>query len=477
MTNLIDTAWFPRWFDPPKAPPHVLTVTRGQDFVNLSFPVLGPTELERACTGLREARRYLAERPVRAIAETLDSAAAIWLDAERPERRAAIHAISVVTGFSPAMVAHAIDLEQRSSRLPDLLGVLDRELGDHRVIDHFVKVRGRSSLRTTVVGPALIGGVFSANIPALPHLTVLRAFLVKAACLGRVSRGEPVFLAAYARTLAALDPDLADCLFVTWWPPEDLATEAVFLAGIDHLVAYGGDAALSAIARRAPQGLPATWHGHRLGFAFVGKPALEPGPAFDALVRGLAYDFSVFDQHACLAPQALYVEEGGTVTPDALARALSTALIVLAHELPQRHAAPADLAKRRSAYETVRLRQALGEPIRGVSPDWRESPHLEPWVAMTPGQNLKPTPNDRTAWVVPVGSLGDAIALLPSSGVLQCAAVAGITDVDRLTLARSGVTRLCAPGLMGLPSMWWAHDGQPCLSRLVRFCDEEMAPP
>ncbi|MBT9557502.1 MAG: hypothetical protein IV100_15785 [Myxococcales bacterium] len=477
MTDLIDTAWFPRWFTPPSSPPHIVPVTRGQDRVDLAFPTLGPVDLERACAGLRDAQRYLAGRPVRAIAETLDAAAAIWLDAMRPERIAAIHAISVVTGFSPAMVGHAIDLEQRSSRLPDLLGVLDRELGDHRALDGFVPVRGRESLRTTAVGPALVGGIFSANIPALPHLTVLRAFLVKSACLGRVSRGEPIFLAAYARTLAALDPDLADCLFVTWWPPDDHATEAAFLNGVDHLIAYGGDVALAAIEGRAPPGLPATWHGHRLGFAFIGKAALEPGPALDALVRGLAYDVTVFDQHACLAPQALYIETGGTVSPEALAVALSAALLDAARTLPVRHASASDLAQRRSVYETYRLRAALGEPIRDISPEWVASPQPPPWVALLSAEALRPTPGDRTAWVVPVDGLDDAIARLPPSGVLQCAAVAGLSDDDRLRLARRGVTRLCPPGLMGLPSMWWAHDGQPCVSRLVRLCDEETSAP
>jgi hypothetical protein len=41
-------------------------------------------------------------------------------------------------------------------------------------------------------------------------------------------------------------------------------------------------------------------------------------------------------------------------------------------------------------------------------------------------------------------------------------------------LARIGARRISEPGHMAEPSLIWRHDGEACLSRLVRFCDIEL---
>ena len=65
------------------------------------------------------------------------------------------------------------------------------------------------------------------------------------------------------------------------------------------LIAYGGDAALSVISAGLSTEFE-VWHGHRMGFA-VGEQCSSNG--LDDLAEKIAYDFSVFDQHACLAPK------------------------------------------------------------------------------------------------------------------------------------------------------------------------------
>ena len=110
---------------------------------------------------------------------------------------------------------------------------LDRELGSRQALDGFVST---AKGRATATGPEVIGGIFSANIPALPHLTVMRSFLVKSACLGRVSRGEPLYLPLYAQSLAEIDPELSECLAVIHYDRDDDALADAFLGGIDHVI-------------------------------------------------------------------------------------------------------------------------------------------------------------------------------------------------------------------------------------------------
>ena len=344
---------------------------------------------------------------------------------------------------------------------------LDRELGSRQALDGFVSTaKGRS----TATGPEVIGGIFSANIPALPHLTVMRSFLVKSACLGRVSRGEPLYLPLYAQSLAEIDPELSECLAVIHYDRDDDALADAFLGGIDHVIAYGGDAALSQIKTRLPYGVRGTWHGHRMGFAWIGREAMSAS-GVDGLAEKVAYDFSVFDQHACLAPQAVYVEEGGDVSPVEFAKRLAVAMDAQSRALPPRNLLAEEAPALRSELELVRMEAAMGDAVLLAD-------SLQSAVVVRPLEQLRPGPLDRFVTVVPVTCSEDVFAQLrPVRQYLQCAAVAGIGDADRLELARMGVTRLCPPGAMGTPSMVWAHDGRWCLSDLVHWCDEETIPP
>ncbi|MFT5432460.1 MAG: hypothetical protein ACI9OJ_003159, partial [Myxococcota bacterium] len=351
----------------------------------------------------------------------------------------------------------------------DMEAALTRELGDFRALDGFVPMpKGR----TRAFGPGVIGGLFSANIPALPHLTVMRSFLVKAACFGRVSRGEPVYLPLYARSIASLDEDLASCLAVVHWDSARHDVEAAFTRGIDHLIAYGSDRTLSEIRSRARPGLSATWHGHRMGFAAVGRPAMS-GDLAD-LGRSLAYDFTVFDQHACLAPQACFVETGGDKTVLQLAKAIESGMTYWLKELPARRLTTQEAAPLRSAVDMTLMREAMGEEVTVVSPPKR----LQGVVVVEHPDAFQPTPLDRFVRLIPVQSTKEIFQYLqPVREFLQCAAIIGFDDPFRLELARLGTTRLCPPGATGTPSMVWAHDGNRCIADLVRWCDEETVLP
>jgi hypothetical protein len=418
-----------------------------------------------------QQERVLQKRSVIEIVETLDRVAELWLDEQYPWRQRACDAISVVSGFSREMVGHAIELEQLSSRRNDMISALTRELGDHQALDHFITTPKGSSM---AVGPGLIGGIFSANIPALPHLTVMRSFLVKSACLGRVSKNEPVYLSLYAESLAQVDEELASCLAVLHWEHNDQSVESAFLNAIDHLIAYGSDRSLALLKERCPPRLTATWHGHRMGFAYIPKAALSG--SVDALAEQIAYDFSLFEQHACLSPQACFVEEGGEVTPKQFAQSLARAMDKWLERLPARQLAPEEAALLRQQHDAILMAQTLGKrPGEYITPPTR----LQGAVVLEPAGPFEPCPLDRFARVIAIAGPAQLLELLePCSHYLQCAAVAEPTDSAVLSaLARLGVTRLCPPGRMGTPSMVWAHDGRSCLAELLRWCDYETLPP
>ena len=444
--------------------------------MEVAFDRLSLDALDCVIGFLRQRQRaVLARRPLYDIVEVLDHAAALWLDPAYPPRREAIAEISFITGFSPEMVAHAIDEEQASSRAQHLVDALCSELGSPRFLDGF-SPNPRTGGLSRAHGPGLVGAVFSANIPALPHLEIVRSFLVKSACLGRVSAGEPLFLRRYAETLEAIDPALASCLAIVYWERGDDESERRFLDGIDYLVAYGGDAQIARLMAARPPALDATWHGHRLGFTYVMREALADGQDLRTLARSIAYDFTIFDGFACLCPQVVLVEDGGATSPSSFARLCAEEMARWARELPPRRLDLAAASRRQNLVQLCMMNDAIevvAAPLDGA--------YLVTLEAM---DRFEPTGGDSYLRMVPVSGRADLERLIGSvpRRHLQCAAIAAGRAAARHhelreLLASWGCTRIVPPGIMGRPSMMWHHDGTACLGRMVTWCDQELVAP
>lgn len=449
---------------------------RDDQHLEVVFERLSPEALHEVVGFLRRRRReVLARRSVREIVDLLDRAAARWLDPSYPPRQDTIAEIAFMTGFSPQMVAHAIDEEQVSSRGPHLLEALRSELGDPEFLDGFRPNRRLGGF-SRASGPELVGAIFSSNIPALPHLEIMRSLLLKAACVGRVSAGEPIFLRRYVETLAELDPEIASCLAVVYWERGDDVSEAAFLGSIDYLVAYGGDAQMSRLLAMRPASLEATWHGHRLGFIYVTREALAPEQDVRKLARSVSYDFTIFDGYACLCPQVCLVEEGGAMSPAEFARVCAEEMARFCPDLPPRALDLAE-ASRKHTFRQLCLMNGAADVI--AAPE--DCSFL---VLLEAIERFEPTCGERFVRIAPVRGAPDLERLLDSLSRhhLQCAAIAAGDATSRHhelrdMLAARGVTRIVPPGIMGRPSMMWHHDGVACLGRMVTWCDHEVMVP
>ena len=446
---------------------------------DVSFDLLAPEALRKVVSFLRDrCEAVLRKRSVTEIVDMLDSAAELWLDPAYAPRQKAVGLISDITGFSPEMVEHAIDEEQTSSRGPHLLQALTNELGDPAFLDGFQR-NDRLGGFSHALGPGLVGAIFSSNIPALPHLEVMRAFLTKSACLGRVSAGEPVFLTMYAETLYELDPELASCMAVIYWERGDDERELIFLNEIDHLVAYGGDEQMSRLLKLKPPALETTLHGHGVGFTYISRDALNRQNLAD-LARDVSYDFTIFDGHACLCPQLCMVETGGEVSPREFALACAREMGRWAKHLPPRRFDLSEAAAKYRMRELYLMRESPADDLEVIA-----APEDHSYLIVVERlEQFEPSPLDRFFRIAPIDGFADVERLIsPLKEYLQCAAVGlgseetGESQLLRRRLASWGVSRMVPPGIMGRPSMMWHHDGAPCLGKMVRWCDIELTPP
>lgn len=420
--------------------------------------------------GLERAQRALAVTPIATIIAAIDEVSRRWSDRNFGLRQRAVASVVQATGFSSEAVERSFDVELRNYRAQSLIRTLQRELGDPAVLDGFVPDRLLDG-HTYALGPTITLVVLSGNVPGLPALSIVRALLLKSAVIAKVASGEPTFAAHFARSLHDALPVLGDALAISYWQRDELALQSAAFEISDAVIAYGSAEACAHVRSQLRSDQRYIEHGHKLSLGLVALDYLRE-LGVEEVARRIAEDVSMFNQHACIAPQAYLVEDRQGSARE-LGGALARALARYAEQCPLGELDEAEAA-------ALQLRRAAGAWHAALSPEaeqWRAL-GLDWTVQLT--RELMPlsAAGNRDLRLVACRDLDDAIAqLAPIGRSLQNVAlgVLGHEAFERAgALARIGACRISEPGHMAEPSLIWRHDGEACLARLVRFCDIEM---
>jgi hypothetical protein len=436
----------------------------------VALPELSEIQAGALCDHVRaRARDALRRMETARIVAAVDRASACLLDRAHPLRRRAEALLPVVTGYDRETVRLGLTSTLKTFRRPQLLRFLAEDFPNPGVLDGFQPAVKGGLIRAR--GPDLLLHVWAGNVPALPLWSLVAGLLVKAGTLGKLASAEPLTAGWFAHLIAEADPELGECLAVTWWKGGEDGAEAAYLAQADCVMAYGGNATLAALRAKLPTTTRFLPHGHRIGFAMVGREALDSRRA-GPLARLAAHDVVRYEQQGCYAPQMIFVERGGRVGPDAFARHLAHELAASANRHPRRRldaGEAAAIAAWRSAHEMRALdggATLLGDPA-------------DPWsvVLIDAPTGLSPSGLNRSVAVVAVDDLAEVPALVaPHRATLQTAGVAA-APARLLTLADDlagiGVTRISAIGRMTAPEAGWHHDGRFSLLDLVTVTEIE----
>ena len=428
----------------------------GDRRARLRIPAVTPALLEQAVAAVTAARdNYLAELPASRIIEVIDAAIGRWLESDYPLRRRAEELLPAVTGYSTPMLQRGIPDQLWAFTAGGLMALVEAELGSLEALDRRK-------------GPRLLAHVLAGNIPAVAAESIVRGLLVKSAGIVKTSSRDPLFPALFARSLGEVDPHLAAAMAVVPWKGGSDELDRAALGEADVVIAYGGSRAVTAIRRLAPEGAVFVEHGPRISFAAIGREALTED-RLASLAEAAAWDVSLFDQQGCVAPHAIYVEQGGQVAPSRFAAALAAAMERFEQRYPRARLGPeaaAEVQTRRGLWE---LRDSTGG-----GPTLFRSEGSTAWTVALDDRDveLRPSCLNRFVRVVALDDfLGLPAALRGMRAYLQTAGVA--TADERLpgltaALEAAGVTRVCGVGMMQYPPASWRHDGQPNLLPLLR---------
>lgn len=438
------------------------------DELELRFPKLTPAQLTGVMERVASARdNYLAELPVLRVAELLDRAICRWLEPHSAWRRLAEQLLPAITGYPESVIRKGLAGYLATFRLENVRRLLEEEFRDPRFLDEF-RPRGAVGGQARAFGPRLTSHVFSGNVPGLPLQSLACALLVKSSSLGKVASEEPLFPALFVQSLAEVDERLAACFAITWWPHGVTELEEVAFGRAEAVVAYGSEAAITAVNARVPLGVRFIAYGHRLSFGVLGREWLSPKRIEELALRA-GYDVAKYDQQGCLSPHVFYVERGGIVSPRDFAARLADALGQYQQVMPRGRISLIEAA----AIRELRAACEFTEDIALF-----ESPGDTAWtVAYDENPQFDVSCLNRTIYVKPVDDVLQIPELVrPVRAYLQTCGVG--LDPPRLeflatALGRLGVDRVCPLGRMPDPSPAWHHDGRFNLLDLVRWTDLE----
>lgn len=440
------------------------------------YPVPAPELVESTVRSLRRAGRALARRDTSGIVTAVDAAAARLGDPGDPLRQEAERLLTAATGYSPAMTALVLDRMTADWRAPATWRLLRSELGDPRVLDGFVPQgeggpdteRAQEVRRVRAYGPRLAFHVFAGNVPGVAVTSLIRSLLVKAPSLGKLASGEPILPVLFARALDSVDPELARALAVTYWPGGSSDAEWRLLESADMVVVYGGPDAAASYRSRIPQEHRLLLHGPRFSAGLIARDALIDDPG---LAERVARAIAVFDQHGCVSPHAIWVEDPARNRIDSFVEALAESFERLETELPRGRITPAEASTIQQERGAAELRGHAGtvRVLSGAGTTWTVVLDREP--------AFRVSCLNRFVHVHPIDSLDEAPHLLaPAGHQLQSVAVAAGPDRRLLladALARIGATRITTFDRIPWPPPHWHHDGRGPLTELLRWVDLE----
>lgn len=438
----------------------------------VALPELDEAQAATLCGHVRDnARARLKRMETARIVEAIDGAVARLLDRQHPLRRKAEHLLPIVTGYDHETVRLGLTGYLKTFRKPQLLRFLAEDFANPGVLDGFQPTPKGGYLRAH--GPDLLLHVWAGNVPALSLWSLICGLLVKAGSIGKLASAEPLTAGWFASLLAEIDPEIGECLAITWWKGGAAAAEPIFLREADTVMAYGGNETLTALRVKLPITTRFLPHGHKIGFGVVAREALDSRKA-SALARLVAQDVVRYEQQGCYSPQLLFVERRGRVAPAELARYIAQELAALASRHPRRalsQSEAASIAAWRRAQETSAMDGAaelIGEPSAPWSVVHVEAPEA-----------LSPTGLNRTLKLVSVECLDDVPALVaPHRSFLQTAGIAASPErLFRLAeqLGAAGVSRIAPLGRMTAPEAGWHHDGRFSLLDLASFTEIEQS--
>jgi hypothetical protein len=339
----------------------------------------------------------------------------------------------------------------------DLVRLVRSQLGDVDALDRWIL---RDSVRVRARAPQLIYHVCAGNLAISAIISIAHGLLLGAHNEMKLPgpREDNATRREIIAFVGGLPKSLRDLVHLQTTHDERALRQA------DVVIAFGGEAAMTALRAQLRGGQKFIAHGPAVSLLWID----DPGRFTTRDARACATDVLTYDQLGCLSPQAIYVAPGADL--EALGHKLSLALESHWHRLPAKP--PRPLGVRARIAEARDVARALGHRM------WLPpSGHLGWTLIHDPDPTFAASPLHGVIYLrsSPLARLEKHLA-----AVHGCISTVGVTCAAsaspwRETFLKLGVSRFCRTGRMQFPPLSWHHDGRASLGELVTWMDDETA--
>ena len=428
--------------------------------------VLTPEMITEACRNLKSNRaRFLAERNTASLIQLLSGLAEDWLTPDFPFRKRALENPS---GFPAATLARGLDAFFSQLTRENLEALLEQELGHPLRLDQMIGSHSRAIAR----GPELLVHITAGNVPAPAFMSVVLGILIRSSQFIKCATGTSALVRVFAHSIYHRDPKLGACIEVAEWTGGRADLEKPLFEAAECVTATGSDETLAAICNRLPAQVRFMQYGHRVSFAYISNEMLTRNGARD-LVAKAALDVIAWNQVGCLSPHVIYVEMGGSVTPEQFAAMLADELAKAEASEPRGELTVEDASQIAGTRSFYQVRAAAS----GETQLWQSKDSTAWTVVYEQDPQFQLSCLNRFVLVKPVRDLADALhgaAIVKGKvSTVGLAAPRQKAEDFALQLARWGAIRICPLGRMQNPPLSWRHDGRPALADLVTWTDWE----
>ena len=432
---------------------------------------LSPQMIQEACQTLKRNRvQYLATRSTPQMVKLISELAENWLQPDYPFRQFALEHGPAATGFAHATLVRGLDAFFQELTRENLHTLVVHELGHAHRLDEMCATAAEARLQRAAMvrGPELLVHIASGNIPNPTLLSIILGLLTRSAQFVKCSRGASFLPRLFAHSLYEADAKLASCLEIAEWRGGDIALEDPLFAEASCVTATGSDETLAAVQQRLPKSVRFLGYGHRVSFGYITRGVLS-GFGVKKIVVRAAEDVISWNQLGCLSPHLIYVETGGSVSPDQFAEKLAEELSRYEVDEPRGQVSVEVAATISSRRDFYRVRASASSETQMWSSDASTA-----WtVVYEADARFQLSCLNRFIYVKAVASRDEALNYADAvRGQVSTVGIAAQDDEAQALstrLGRWGVTRICPLGQMQNPPLTWCHDGRPALGDLVEW--------
>lgn len=325
---------------------------------------------------------------------------------------------------------------------------------------------GQASVEIRAVPLGTLLHIAAGNVDGLPVYSVFEGLLTGNVNILKLPQADNGLSIEVLRRLIAIEPAIADFVYVFDTPSSDLAALQRMAAASDGIVVWGGDEAVAAVRRFAPPGVKLIEWGHKLSFAYIAGYTDK-----EAELTALADHILETRQLLCSSCQVIYLDTDSLEELRRFCAAFLPYLEAAARRHPERSigmAAEVTLRRYADTIERVLAGEARAEaPVfRGERCCLTACPDSELELSDMFGSCLvKRLPREQIMTV-----------LRRKKGYLQTVGLL-CPEEQRPALtelfAACGLVRITRAGTMSASFCGEAHDGDYPLRRYVRIVNVE----